>query len=417
MLIIIDLMANLFQMYIVYRFMNLMYGELKIITKSLVLAFAFYYCANSFGYIITASPMINILTNLLGLFVITVLYSKSLFKNIFVTAIIYALGMAVDIIITLGMSSFMVNKEHIVLINLFTNLVIFIVVVALERMLSLIKGDYLSRKLWFTLLLVPAISIMILYIVITRVDRLIWLSLLTGVAFLVLNFVIFMLYDKLTLAYEDKIIKEEMKIQLAFYQNQREILEQSQYKVNSLRHDFKHHLSYIHNVLRYGQSQTAIDYIDKIYMQISNQKEYVRSGNYELDAVMNYQLSLANEMLDKVVWEVKVCEKLGIDSFDLVVILGNIMQNAMEASAQSTDKKLAISISEEKSMLIIQCKNSCIAEAKMAGDVFPSTKQEKENHGIGLLNVKRVVEKYNGTIKFIPTENSFTVFIIISMKK
>lgn len=145
---------------------------------------------------------------------------------------------------------------------------------------------------------------------------------------------------------------------------------------------------------------------------MEEQKEFVSTGNKNIDSLMNYLLGKAMQQLQNVEHEITVPSDLEISTFDLNVILGNLIENAIEAAERSYDKWLSVYIFFEKGMLAIEVKNSFSHELKADGDTYKTTKQEP-GHGIGLKNVKKVVEKYDGDMEILKADQQFEVNILL----
>ena len=96
-----------------------------------------------------------------------------------------------------------------------------------------------------------------------------------------------------------------------------------------------------------------------------------------------------------------------ISAFDLNVILGNLTENAIEAAEQTKDKWMSVDIYYEKGMLSMEIKNSFQHELAVEKNKLLSTKEEK-GHGIGLANVRKMVEKYQGFMDVSNTNQIFT---------
>ena len=97
---------------------------------------------------------------------------------------------------------------------------------------------------------------------------------------------------------------------------------------------------------------------------------------------------------------------LRLRSFDLNVLLGNLLDNAIDASMQTEEKKLNITIKLDKGVLFLYICNSCQRIADGRSGFLETTKEDKTNHGIGLKNVRQIVEKYHGDLAF-QYENNF----------
>ncbi len=146
---------------------------------------------------------------------------------------------------------------------------------------------------------------------------------------------------------------------------------------------------------------------------LDNPYEYISSGNKEVDCLINYMLNKAEHKLGKVDYEVNIPKELEIRAFDLNVIIGNLLENAIDAAKISQRKWLGVSLRYEQGMLFIRVINSYDNVVQKQGDTYVTTKKEIQEHGIGLQSVKKVVDSYNGEMKISDENNLFDVKIIL----
>ena len=150
---------------------------------------------------------------------------------------------------------------------------------------------------------------------------------------------------------------------------------------------------------------------------MTNPEEYVKTGNDVVDSLLNYKIQKANEVLNVVETKISIPEQLRLRSFDLNVLLGNLLDNAIDASMQTEDKKLKITIKLDKGILFLNICNSCQKIAGGKSDFLETTKEDKVNHGIGLKNVRRIVEKYHGDIAFLYENDSMETDVMLYVKE
>lgn len=156
-----------------------------------------------------------------------------------------------------------------------------------------------------------------------------------------------------------------------------------------------------------------MDYICDMQAYLENPHEYISSGNQEVDSLMNYMLNRAKTVLNHVNYEINIPKELAIRSFDLNVIVGNLLENAIESAEQSKERWLELFLNYERGMLFIRVRNSYDNAIKRKGEIYITTKKEKRIHGIGLQNVKNVVDTYKGDMQISDKDNIFDVKIIL----
>ena len=105
-----------------------------------------------------------------------------------------------------------------------------------------------------------------------------------------------------------------------------------------------------------------------------------------------------------------------MSNFDLTVLLGNLLDNAIEALRKDDKKSLSIKIRYIKGILYISMYNSFDGVINKGGNRFLSLKEDKENHGIGLTNIDSIVNKYNGEMRIDSKGGIYKTDIILYIK-
>ncbi|MPM85063.1 hypothetical protein SDC9_132140 [bioreactor metagenome] len=109
----------------------------------------------------------------------------------------------------------------------------------------------------------------------------------------------------------------------------------------------------------------------------------------------------------------KVPDKLNIRPFDLSVVLGNLLDNAIEAAAKAEEKVVRVNAELERNVLYINIANSFDGKLNYKDGKLDSTKTDNEKHGIGLNSVMKSVENYNGTMSIHHSDNMFFADVLI----
>ena len=187
---------------------------------------------------------------------------------------------------------------------------------------------------------------------------------------------------------------------------------QGEEKVRALRHDMKHHMNELKILAVKGENKAIEEYIDDMQEFMINPNEIVASGNFEIDSVMNYMLYRAKEEQCNVNVKAQL-PKTVTHSFDINVILGNLLENSIEAAKQTEEKRLDIEIELHQGFLRIQIENSYDGKLEKDYGKFLTTKRAKESHGIGLENVRKIVHKYNGIMEACPDGDLFRVILLL----
>lgn len=405
--------TNLFRTFVVKKFLSLFFQkDIENKRKEKILYFLFFFMTTGV-HVIFHFPPVNIITNLVMLYMVTQVYDGEQKKKILVSILVYGINMACDILSVYSFGNYVVREEYNEISAYITVLLISICEFIIERFLIKKKEILFTPPYWNVLILIPIISIIILFILLMNNlnNRVILVSVSAGILFI--NMLIFYLYNALLDTYiklEENALFER---QINSYANQLDVLMQSEEKISALRHDMKHHLNELLIMAEKNNNQQIMDYIQNMQAFIENKREYSNSGNKEVDSILNYMLNRAQEILDKVEYKISIPKELGIRLFDLNVLFGNLLENAIQAASESKDKWMTVLVKYEKGMLFIDIQNSYDNNVIKAGKDYLTTKMEVGKHGIGLQNVKRVVKNYHGNIEILDKDNIFYIKIML----
>lgn len=179
-------------------------------------------------------------------------------------------------------------------------------------------------------------------------------------------------------------------------------------------HDYKHKVLVIKHWLDEGKIEELKDFIENESESLTQKVFYIKTGNEVVDAIINTKQNLAEKKGINFSVNVKIPPKCIVSDIDFVCIFGNLIDNAIEACETQSEKRIEIVVKEIKKLLIIKVINSY--KGKLP-DKLSTTKKEKMFHGIGLKNVKSILEKYDGTYQMIKEDNEVITKIMILNKK
>lgn len=209
-------------------------------------------------------------------------------------------------------------------------------------------------------------------------------------------------YEKLIALHEQQFILYEKQ-----FQRQRDEMK----RVRELHHNLKSHLITLYGMLQEEDTLRAKGYIRDLLHRDKIQRDewIVHSGNVVVDSQINERFLQAEREGISFAATVMIPLFLPIKSADLSVILGNLLENAMEACEQMEGKNryIAVNMKYEKGFLRIYLENSCEGERKKdCSGKFPTTKKGQE-HGMGLSIVERALKPYQGSLLTVCGDNVF----------
>lgn len=213
----------------------------------------------------------------------------------------------------------------------------------------------------------------------------------------------------------DRITLEQRKrssydAQIAAYQ----LLEKQHRKSERLRHDMKNHILALSGLLESKEYEKLSDYLNSMRDSESLVVGLDATGNQAIDALLYQKREMAESC--QIAWEcdVHLPKPCCINEFDLCVLFGNILDNALEAcNRQKGSKQRFIHVQAKtvKKCFLLEAKNST-DETEYPKNGHTSKANPKE-HGIGLLNIHDVVHKYHGTMDIEVGNGCFIISILI----
>lgn len=179
-------------------------------------------------------------------------------------------------------------------------------------------------------------------------------------------------------------------------------------KMRGWRHDYHNHIQVLKAHMEMKDYEEAGSYLDMLNHDLSTVDTVIKTGNVMVDAILNSKLSMMKEKNINVDVTAIVPSEVPFSGIDLSVLIGNMLDNAMEACVNQEDEDnrfIRIYIDIVKKQLYIAITNSMDGRAKKAGVKYLSSKGGF--HGFGLLRIDGIVSKYGG---FINRQNEDGVF-------
>lgn len=413
---IICVTTNLFRIYLISRFIHIFLGDEEKRNcgnwMRHMLAYAGFFIINTATYLIYHTMWINITCNLLGIGLVVLTYTRSIKMVLFVTGSVYMINMGCSMISILP---FVDYKDGMGFNQIYEVIDIFLILVCeqiTEKIVDVRRKTENIRNI--SLILVPLFSMGMLCAMAYTESSTKTGLVISSIGLILINFFTFYLYNILSDVYSHQYENEVLRQKIQGYANQLDAMLQGEEKIKALRHDMKHHMNELKILAAKGENRAIEEYIDDMQEYITNPNEILASGNLEIDSVMNYMLHKAKEELHTVNVNVRLPKSVS-HSFDINVILGNLLENSIEAARQTEEKRLDINIELQQGVLRIQIENSYNGKLEKKHQKLLSTKKTEGIHGIGLENVRKMVEKYDGIMEVCPDNNLFRVILVLYM--
>lgn len=409
---------NLLNIYICFRIISIFLEKRRLNRFVILMVYFFvwllnwciYYLYNNVYY--TSGSMLILLMMASG-----ILYQGRLIRKIVAVCSSMALGMVVDDIVWRIFAGLGLIEKIEVVGSLISSLVLILIVLVLERFFRVDKTQYISKESYVNIIIVLLGNIVLLYIFSEVAGEEHMEILLAAGVICVIDISTFYLYDKVNEVYYHKIERHMMEERIAMYENQFEIMQQSQKNMSALRHDMKNHLYLIKSYLYDRNYVEARSYIEEIEEYMEVPKQHVNTGNKEVDTILNYTIERAVRMSCKIETHITVPSSSFMPDFDLNMLLSNLLDNALEALEKTEERYLYVEMNYQKGVLLIQISNSFDGTVIKERRTFITKKQDKRNHGVGLKNVEEIIKKYDGEQVISIRGTLFKVNIVLYMKK
>ncbi len=216
-----------------------------------------------------------------------------------------------------------------------------------------------------------------------------------------------------------KLFTKRINRQLDEYQ--RELIDTHYQEVENMyrqmrgwRHDYRNHIQTVRALAENGDLDAVKKYLDGLELDLNTVDTVIKTGNAMADAILNSKISLARAKKIEVHVDAHIPVKLKMSELDLCVILGNLFDNAIEASMKLPEngRMIRVYMDMKNTQLYISFTNFT-AEGKLQkiGKVFRTSKGK--GHGFGLVRIDAIVERLGGYLSRNSEEGAFTTEILI----
>ncbi len=181
-------------------------------------------------------------------------------------------------------------------------------------------------------------------------------------------------------------------------------------EIRRIRHDMKQTYVVIESLLKDNKLDETLKFVQKSTRVLVGQKFSINTGNDFVNAILNSKLGIAKERGIEVICSVSG-DVMGIEDIDLCNLLGNMLDNSIEANEKVTEKQfIELNINSDEIKMVIKVINST---SDIISDELKTTKEQPELHGFGVKTIKAIAEKYNGFAEFYNDNNQFETQVLL----
>lgn len=409
------LIGNFFRIYIIGMFFRVFFHVAASRNRRIArgVCYVVYYVGNSMCFLVWAlSPNLMILSNVAGCLLVAATYIGAWKHRILatiasVTTYIICEDLMFYLLIELGM-------EYVIIVGILsTDLMFFFIVLVLEKVANIKGGEEIPFIEWLFIILIPACSLFISIFILEQCHDQALIA-IGGTIMILIDIFVFYLIDRIQEMHKKQMDLALLKQQNQAYENQMALSKESERNITALRHDIKNHLLSLQQLIGHQQYQEAETYLSDLFMDLETKHRFVATGNTIVDGLLNIKLGQAAEMGVDILTDIQIPTELSMNLKDFSILMGNLLDNALRALEQCEKKKyLKVIMKEEIGKFFISVENSHCEEFRKVGNVFLTTKGKWRSHGIGLKNVRRVVDQYNGEMNIETISSIFSIKIIM----
>lgn len=216
--------------------------------------------------------------------------------------------------------------------------------------------------------------------------------------------------------------KEELSYELARLESESEQIRGQEAQIRALhenvrrlKHDMKNHLMVIASFLNGSDLEAAKEYTSDILDKLNRVHSYIETGNLLLNHILNEKLEAARAVGIGVKAEVETLSFERMQSLDFTALFTNMLDNALEASLREPEERreIQVAVSAKRGYEVIVVKNKIACSVLEKNPELASGKTERDSHGMGVNQIKQIVEKYHGMYDFYEEDSYFCVGVFI----
>lgn len=405
----------------VYRLLGVCCDRSGVNRKKEYLAYGAVWLSNTVIHVLLGVPVLNAIGTMVTLFGLTFLYPGGFLEKLERALRLLCLFLLCETAVYGLMMAFQVPQDATMLAGTpMAQLLLFLFSLALKQRHALQISPGISRLYWLAILAISCGTLLLVLLICRAYERLGGMvSLLVSCILLALNLLMFHVLDRLE-EYSSAYYEKELLVrQNRAYRAEFDLMRQSDRQASALRHDMKNHLAVLGEYAAQGNIQELERYLDAFGQKLIR-PGLIHTDNPDIDSILNYKLRQAEDAGARLELDIKLSERFTADAFDLNIILGNLLDNAVEALPASGDKWIALSLRVDRGVLFLRIANGydgrTVQTAGPDGPVYRSRKKGQD-HGLGLGIVRRIVDKYHGELQIESEKEIFTVEAILYLKE
>lgn len=368
--------------------------------------------------------MLNVIIMILSFFAMSFLYVGKLQTRAIIAVLNYLLIIIVEIMIMFSITliynitvSDAVNVPTYRLLGTIVSKMLSLLIVNIMRIKFRKRSLYMSTSYWllfFLMFLSSVATVFLIFKLSYDIEGAYMYNLSILCSFGVLFSTIFalFLYERLAKQAETIRNQEQYEQHLKTQLKHLDDILITQKQVKKFKHDYNNFQIGLQAYLDNNDIAGASKYLKDLRRKTSDGGNIIETGNTALDAILSTKIALAENKGIAVTTKIQIPEEISVDPIDLCIIFGNALDNAIEACdrTEETDKKISITIICKDKAVLCKIVNTA---PKPVTALLDTSKDDKQNHGFGLENIKTALSKYNANPTIERTATEFTLKFVI----
>ncbi len=353
------------------------------------------------------------------------IYFKQKIIRIFIFMLLYeGLCITTDYISLTMIEHFFVHiqKEQLLsqamslLMGCLSQILLFCIILGIRRCFTNSSASMMTEFEWVRFAIFPIFTICSIMAMLANFDAIVDVkqkNVLLCIAFgmLVINVLVFYLIhdilEREAQIREDKLFRERVKNETMLYRQ----ISENYDKQCKREHEYKNQMMVVSALVKKRELKNLDRYLEKTSEQIAHNIDSIDTNHVIVNAILNTKYQEAREKGIVFVLKINDLSDLSISDEDIVVILSNLLDNALEACEKCDEKMIKVKFVHENEQIVISVVNTFVDNPVIINGSYQTIKEDTSMHGMGIRNVREVVDKYGGTC-VIRHENNLFRFVV-----
>ena len=414
--------GTIFEMYSTNMFISTFSNKKQIKKSNLVIIYLLVLIFQTLASITTQGTIL-LICSFITAFIICQIYNSKQYIKLILSVTIIIINIASEMIVsgvlmltkTINFNEINLDPQLFAIGTLISKFIMFLLVLIVHFGKRKLNVENISIKYLVILSVLPFTTLsmlIIMYQVMFVIDntKLKLMFIISSILLIFSNIITFSVINRQnSLAkaeYELKLLKDNIDEQTKHYTE----LQSSHEEIRQIRHNIKSMCIGTIAELKVGKTDNAIEQLQSNIDIIEKSSKTIDTGHPSIDSIIENKLIKCDELNITANLSYQYRELITVNEIEIAVIVGNILDNAIEAcqKVDCSEKEIWGSIVVDRQNIIINIKNTAISSNNLK-----TSKIDKKSHGYGLKSISHIAKKYNGYAKFSFNDNIFTSYVIL----